>query len=391
MNLRSSRGAERDGLEPIVPNGDNLPSVPGSDADLNDEGEDDGNGRDIRNPPGINPAGRLVQPHFNNRKFKHVLSDASQFKRYWQKLESHFYGCGPEFSKYWFKALKDKDDEDPNPDDDDTNARRVAWETIFNSLADKEAAKIKTVPMGAVEKLLRKIRMVYSARNDASLDQLRRKYQSAKLSNYDDLSSYIAFLENCTIDFEEYECPLDPRDRKFRLLEGLPPDYGVAVTALRLPGSDFSWEQLTTYLLNFAATNKRIAGAIKTDSDKVLATVVEGPREVCRNFTNTGKCRFGKKCKYVHPDIPADRQVNIPPTPPRAPGRKPIKCFNCGEAHHVRQCPTPCSYCGVKGHGEEQCFKKHNNQDAVNATSSDQSNTSSQTIAGLDIISLIES
>ena len=90
MNLRSGRGAARDGLEPIVPNGDDLPSVPGSDADHSDEGEDDGNGRDIHNPPGINPAGRRVQPHFNNRKFKAVLNDA----------------------------------------------RRVAWETVFNSLSD---------------------------------------------------------------------------------------------------------------------------------------------------------------------------------------------------------------------------------------------------------------
>ena len=60
MNLRSSRGAARDGLEPEVPDGDNLPSVPGSDAGHSDEGEDDGDGRDIRNPPGISPAGRLV-------------------------------------------------------------------------------------------------------------------------------------------------------------------------------------------------------------------------------------------------------------------------------------------------------------------------------------------
>ena len=320
MNLRSGSG--RRAAEVELPD-DNFS---GSDHDDHegDEGEDDGNGRDIRNPPGHR---RRNQPHFNNRKFRYVLSDASQFKRYWQKLASHFYGCGPEFSKYWFKALEDEDedDPDPDPDEDDTNARRVAWETIFNSLSDKEAAKIKTVPMGAVEKLLRKIRMVYSARNDASLDQLRRKYQSAKLSNYDDLSSYIAFLENCAIDFEEYGCALDPRDRKFRLLEGLPPDYGVAVTALRLPGSDFTWEQLTSYLLNFAATNKRISGAVKTDSDKVLATVVEGSREVCKNFTNTGKCRFGKKCKYIHPDIPADKHVNTPPAPPKAPGRRQIK------------------------------------------------------------------
>ena len=53
------------GVEPAVPDGDDLPS----DADEGDEGEDDGNGRDIRNPPGVNPAGRRVQPHFNNRKF----------------------------------------------------------------------------------------------------------------------------------------------------------------------------------------------------------------------------------------------------------------------------------------------------------------------------------
>ena len=170
MNLRSGSG--RRASEVALPD-DNFSSDHEESDHEGDEGEDDGNGRDIRNQPGHR---RSKQPHFNNRKFKHVLSDASQFKRYWQKLESHFYGCGPEFSKYWFKALKDKDDEDPNPDDDDTNARRVAWETIFNSLADKEAAKIKTVQMGAVEKLLRKIRMVYSARNDATLDQLRRKY-----------------------------------------------------------------------------------------------------------------------------------------------------------------------------------------------------------------------
>ena len=130
MNLRSGSG--RRAVEVALPD-DNFS---GSEHDYHegDEGEDDGMGRDIRNPPGHRRNG---QPHFNNRKFRSVLTDASQFKRYWQKLASHFYGCGPEFSKYWFKALEDEDDDDPNPEDDDTNARRVAWETIFNSLADK--------------------------------------------------------------------------------------------------------------------------------------------------------------------------------------------------------------------------------------------------------------
>ena len=197
----------------------------------------------------------------------------------------------------------------------------MAWETVFNSLSDKEAVKIKSVPMGAVEKLLLKIRSVYNARNDATLDQLRRNYQSAKLANHEDLPSYIAFLENCAMEFAEYDIVLVARDRKFRLLEGLPPDYGPAVTALRLPGYDFSWDELTSYLLNFASTNKRISGAVKAGSDKVLATLGQDQREVYKNFT----CKFGKKCKFVHPAIPADKLAgNNPPPPPKAPGRRPL-------------------------------------------------------------------
>ena len=373
MNLRSGRG-----VEPLIPNGDDISDNEGDAADNEgDEGEDDGNGRDIRNPPGVHPAGRRPEPHFNNRKFRATLTGSSNYHAYWQKLESHFYGCGPEFSKFWHRAQRDESlsDPDPLPSVDDTNARRVAWETVFNSLSPKEAAKVKSIRIGAVEKLLRKIRVVYDAQSDASLDQLRRSYHGAKLAQYEDLAAYIAFLENCVAEFAKYGKELDLNDRKFRLLEGLPPDYDAAVTALRLPGSHFTWQQLTSYLFNYAATNSRIAGAVKVTkaADRVLSTTDTSVTEVCRNFTNTGKCRFGKKCKYVHPELPADkRQTKAPPTPPKAPGRKTLKCFNCGGPHHVRQCQQPCPYCNEKGHSEQRCFKKQNDQGSVNAANSGQ-------------------
>ena len=251
MNLRSGRAV--DGMEPLIPNGDDISDNEGDVADNEgDEGEDDGNGRDIRNPPGVHPAGRRPEPHFNNRKFRATLNGSSNYHAYWQKLESHFYGCGPEFSKFWHRAQKDEtlSDPDPLPSVDDTNARRVAWETVFNSLSPKEAAKVKSIRIGAVEKLLRKIRVVYDAQSDASLDQLRRSYHGAKLAQHEDLAAYIAFLENCVAEFAKYGKELDLNDRKFRLLEGLPPDHDAAVTALRLPGSHFTWQQLTSYLFN---------------------------------------------------------------------------------------------------------------------------------------------
>ena len=90
-------------------------------------------------------------------------------------------------------------DPDPLPSVDDTNARRVAWETVFNSLSPKEAAKVKSIRIGAVEKLLRKIRVVYDAQSDASLDQLSRSYHGAKLAQYEDLAACMALTRSWRI------------------------------------------------------------------------------------------------------------------------------------------------------------------------------------------------
>ena len=150
----------------------------------------------------------------------------------------------------------------------------------------------------------------------------------------------------------------DMDDRKYYLFEGLPAEYEQAVNSLRLPGSNYTWEEIGDYLREYCERHKNVPGgaraAGKGNSRVHFSGDSGGSTELCRRFANTGKCPRGGNCKYRHVSKPdkggADRGSD---------GKGKGACHACGkQGHLIRDCQVPCTFCGIKGHGEKFCRKR---------------------------------
>ena len=129
----------------------------------------------------------------NNLKFKAVLEGVNNFDIWWLKLDNYFYS--KKWDIFWQRAQQDTAPADePTPASDDTNARRLAWQTVYSSLSDDELTKFREVPRGAIELLLRKIRLAYVRKNEITIDNIRLKLQHARLINHHDINAYIAHM-----------------------------------------------------------------------------------------------------------------------------------------------------------------------------------------------------
>ena len=306
-----------------------------------------------------------------NLKFTGKLDGKASYKFWAQQLDSYAYGKGKAYSVMHAQGMSNNAEADPSPVDDDTDARRNFWANIFNSLTQAEAKKVRTIHLGEVEKLIRAVKKLYDARSETGLDLLRGQIESVKLLDHIDLDHYFAFNEELHDRLASYEKLLDDNDKRYYLLKGLPGEFLPATTSLTLPGVNYSWDQIKDYLKEFTEKHPNVPGKTKDHNSagsagKVFSTF-DGPKdtsnnggEVCKNFALKGTCKYGSSCKYRHVERPGQggqgggRSHNGHHD--KGKSTNTDKCFSCDKVgHRSRDCPTPCGFCGKRGHGEQRC------------------------------------
>ena len=315
------------------------------------------------------------------KTFQIELGCKENFQYWSDKLQSFAYSRGKSYLKLYKQGMEGKAEDDENPDDDDTEERREMWGAIYDTLSKEEVKVIRTIKLGAVEKILRAIKKLYEPKTDTDLDKHRSLLENTKLMNFPSLNAYITFFETLHTRMEDYKEPLTLGNKKYYLYKGLPADYGQAITALRLPGSNYGWEEVKDFLREFCETHANVPGSemAKGNKDGSVFNTYEADqkeKEVCRNYARLGNCKFGQRCKFLHVDEPATK---------KGKSTDDIKCYACGQkGHRIQDCKEPCSFCGETGHGEKHCkirakaieaYKKQGNSNAAYTTNDSSSSS----------------
>jgi hypothetical protein len=131
------------------------------------------------------------------------------------------------------------------------------------------------------------------------------------------------------------------------LIRGMPAEFVPIVTVLDA-GEDqaLDMEKTTKCLRNFEQ-NQGFKPSDKKKTVLVAAANAAGDDDDCRNFKNTGKCRFGDKCRYKHTAGKGSKKPNPKPKADK-------------DDRH-------CSYCDRDGHLKAKCFKAEKDLKALKA------------------------
>ena len=244
--------------------------------------------------------------------------------------------------------------------------------------------------MGGNEKLIRAISGTYDKKSTTSLDHYRNTLENLKLSKCEDLSSYFAMQEELHTRMEKHgdEEKMSESLKRFYIYKGLPSEYDPAKQALRLPGSNYSWEDIKDYLLEFCTRNANVPGKARSKggkNDGHVYNATDTSQEACRNFAR-GKCTKGSKCKHSHAAKPPKASAsggggNSNKSSSGNDKQQGPKCHSCSKHGHVaKDCEVPCDFCGERGHNDKQCFKrkraKEQYKDHVDRTHSTSSSSS---------------
>ena len=182
-----------------------------------------------------------------------------------------------------------------------------------------------------------------------------------------------------------------PEQKIFELLQKMPHSWGVLKTALTMPSTNYSWDQVVEAIREFADANPRLDGSGHGRGGRGRGgtdNVHYGgdTTEMCRNFA-MGKCKRGSSCKYQHSQAPHNATRGSGrggsnatrgrgrgggrgrgaagangPAPERgrfnthnsstAGSARGDECYNCGKhGHYSAQCPNKSSRTPAQGSG----------------------------------------
>ena len=148
--------------------------------------------------------------------------------------------------------------------------RRIIWGTINASLSKKMMNKVRSVTLGEVEELLRKIKNEFYRSTVVSKSKLKDQLHSLQLENYTDLSEYIAGLHTIVTRLKGLGYNVDKEDKQYYLLKGLPLDYSPVVQVIKIPRSPaLTWDEVVFMLRDFADDPKIIGSMSKSNPKQI--------------------------------------------------------------------------------------------------------------------------
>lgn len=168
----------------------------------------------------------------------------------------------------------------------------------------------------------------YKGRNEARVQQLRQELSTLKKAASEPLAVYVSRARQLADDLASAGLPVNMAEVAYLILQGLPPEYDMARTALQVTGQALSVESLLPKLQPIEEKLK------KTNADNAAYAVQQHNRS--RNYRNNGQL---------------------------SSNRGPAKCFKCLKpGHRAADCksnPSPhakkCDKCGMWGHTTGAC------------------------------------
>ena len=258
------------------------------------------------------------------------LNDSVSFEAWEERIKDFLYAKSGEAM---FEASHD-----PDPDARAANSRtftdavrRECWFAVKASLSETITKKVKHIPAGEVEQLLRAIRAGYYRNSVHTKYSLMANLQKIKLDQFQDLPSYIAELKHIQRRFLACDYKLQEDDLIFNMFRGLPVEYKPVIQALKLPRvTPLTLEQIVEQLEEFAQDPDVPGTTAKKPKDVALTS-----SELCRSFAKSGRCRFNDRCRFRHERRPSTQ-----------------------ESKQQSKQRSKCTYCKRKGHISDNCFKR---------------------------------
>ena len=186
------------------------------------------------------------------------------------------------------------------------------------------------------------------------------------------MEAYASWLKDRYIVLEAGGDTYTAVQKIFELLQNMPHSWGVLKTALTMPGTAYTWDQVVEAIREFADANPKLDGSGRGrgmrgrgGTDRVhFGDDTSTRTEMCRNFA-LGECKRGSNCKYLHSQVPhrggrggrgGGRGASMAGRP--LAGRR-VDNDNAGGSARGNKTHVECSKCGTRGHYSRDCPQAH--------------------------------
>ena len=229
-----------------------------------------------------------------------------------------------------------------------TKKLKTLWSFLRNHLSEEIYRKTldpTAVTFGDTVALLRYLRKNWHNNSVYDRANIRETFNSLTLETCKDMDDFIMEFKSQKALMTKYGIGLIAvdEDALFAFHQKLPVAYKDNQLHVMANGMDFS---------TALAYYKNVANCFPDVPGSTHPSVIKQPEsahnavEICRMFAASGKCRFGQKCKFSH--------VSQPHTASEGPAN-----HNFGNSSSKsNRFSGKCNYCGIKGHKEQECFKK---------------------------------
>jgi hypothetical protein len=230
------------------------------------------------------------------------------------------------------------------------------WLIITSSLHDDLYRKIN-VPRGMIKQLLVEVEHALVINYADAVQPLRLELYGATMQKDggNDLQTYIAYLLERQNKLKFLGKPVEDEELAAIFLRGLHPVFNQLKVVFAIPGQEPKRFDVAVGVVRKFAADPTVAAEIaKLKSNGLSQNMFpvttqpppannKYPQILCRQFSTTGACTYGNRCRFAHTTTPAQggSQTN-----------------SGGQTYNSRKC----TFCGFPGHTVEVCHKRKRQQ-----------------------------
>ena len=225
---------------------------------------------------------------------------------------------------------------------------RALWSFLRNHLSEEIYRKTldpTAVTFGDSISLLRYLRKNWHNNSVFDRANIRETFKSLTLESCKDMDDFVMQFKSQKALMTKYGIGLiaSDEDALFAFHEKLPVAYKDH--RLHVMANSMSYNDALSYFKNVALCFPDLPGSTHPSVMKSPESA-HNSVDICRMFASTGKCRYGKKCKFSH--------VSQPHAATGGSGKQNWSSASGGG----NKFSGKCNFCGIKGHKENECRKK---------------------------------